>query len=287
MKKQFLLISLLFVFGTTISQTIIGPDTEQSPNLNFLKQDNQIIPNDRELRNSGGGCNIGNEIDPGFGAGDFLENYLLGVKFTLSDLGTLNSINLLGNGSGSNVQMAVYNDNAGVPNDLVINTGVATVGTGIVSIPVTPTVLSPGDYWIMAVYQNFGTHSNVDVSISGNVVYYNSLVFGNPIPTNASSFISYLNQDFLYFLDITCTLGVDDALEDLVSVYPNPVTEMLFIDIPTNVELTNLRLYDITGKDTGLKINENSINTSCLERGIYLLTIETLNGSLNKKIMKN
>jgi len=287
MKNLFLFVISFFVFGTTISQRSNNSDQANSPNLNFISPNTQISPINREIRNSGGACNIGNEVDPGWSAGSFSENYLLGVKFTLSNLGTLNSINMIGNGSGSNIQMAVYDDNAGVPNDLVISSGVTTVGTGVVTLPVTPTQLMPGDYWIMAIYQSFGNHSNVDQSISGNVVYYTSLVFGNPIPTNASGFSSYLNQDFLYFLDITCILGVNDALENMVSVYPNPVTDWLLLDMPMDVKITNSTLYDISGKNTGMKLIGKSINTSSLEKGIYLLTIETTMGSLNKKIIKN
>ena len=47
-------------------------------------------------------CNIGNEsITEDFIDGDFLANYLLGVKFTLPQEGTLRSINLIGNGTGT------------------------------------------------------------------------------------------------------------------------------------------------------------------------------------------
>lgn len=287
MKNLFLFVISFFVFGTTISQTSISSDIGKSPNLNFISPNTQIAPINREIRNSGGGCNIGNEVDPGWAAGNFSQNFLLGVKFTLSDLGTLNSINMIGNGSGSNIQMAVYDDNAGVPNDLVISSGVTTVGTGVVTLPVTPTQLIPGDYWIMAVYQSSGNHSNVDFTITGNVVYYTPLNFGDPIPNNASGFISYENQDFLYFLDITCVLGVNDTLENRVSVFPNPVEDLLLLNVPMDVEITNSTLYDISGKNTGIKLIGNSINTSSLEKGIYLLSIETSKGSLNKKIIKN
>ena len=57
--------------------------------------------------------------------------------------------------------MAVYDDNAGVPNNLLASSGLCTVGTGVTSLPVTPILLPAGDYWIMAVYETGGNSSNV------------------------------------------------------------------------------------------------------------------------------
>ena len=150
-------------------------------------------------------CNIGNEnVTNDFTNGNFGANYLLGVKHTLSQVGTLNSINLIGNNTGVGVQMAVYDDNNGVPNNLIAYSSQSFVGNGLTSLPVTPVLLSPGDYWIMAIYQIDGNNSNVNLTALGNVVYYTPLVYGSAIPTNASGFISYTEQDFLYFLGIDC-----------------------------------------------------------------------------------
>ena len=82
-------------------------------------------------------CNIGNETATSdFEASSFGENYLLGTKFTLSQEGTLNSINLIGNDTGVGVQMAVYDDNEGVPNNLIASSGLSTVGNGVTTLPV-------------------------------------------------------------------------------------------------------------------------------------------------------
>ena len=156
----------------------------------------------------GGGendCGIGN-VEPDGEGGNFGVDYLLGVSYTLEEEGTINSINMIGNGSGSLVQMAVYNDLGGVPDDLIVFSEIAEVGNGMTVYPVTPTVIPPGDYWIMAVYEFQGDHSNV-LQETGNPVYYTALPFGDPIPTNASDFLSYADRDFLYSLDITCSGG--------------------------------------------------------------------------------
>lgn len=48
-------------------------------------------------------CNIGNsdETNPDFLPGSFLENYLLGVNFTLSEVGVLHSLNMIGKGTAA------------------------------------------------------------------------------------------------------------------------------------------------------------------------------------------
>ncbi|MGY8884834.1 MAG: hypothetical protein ACKVKI_04900, partial [Flavobacteriales bacterium] len=160
----------------------------------------------------GGGendCGIGN-VEPDGEGGNFGVDYLLGVSYTLEEEGTINSINMIGNGGGSLVQMAVYNDLGGVPDDLIVFSEIAEVGNGMTVYPVTPTVIPPGDYWIMAVYEFQGDHSNV-LQETGNPVYYTALPFGDPIPTNASDFLSYADRDFLYSLDITCSGGSGGA----------------------------------------------------------------------------
>lgn len=81
-------------------------------------------------------CNIGNETATSHFPASFSENYLLGSKYTLSQEGTLNSINLIGNDTGVGVQMAVYDDNVGVPNNLIASSGLSTVGNGVTTLPV-------------------------------------------------------------------------------------------------------------------------------------------------------
>ena len=236
-------------------------------------------------------CNIGNSdgTDPNFIPGNILPNYLLGVSFNLSQVGVLHSLNMIGNGTGANFQMAIYDDNAGVPNNLVTSTAISSVGTGIMSLPVTPVQLAAGDYWIMAVYDNNGSstnHSNVNYSATGKVVYYDDLPFGNPIPNNASGFLSYTDQDFLYFAEISCgPLSVNEFQENIVSISPNPATD--YIVIGNLKENTMFQIYDLAGKkliEKELSATNNRIDISQLAIGTYLMNYGT---SSTAKFVKN
>ena len=78
----------------------------------------------------------------------------------------------------------------------------------------------------MAVYASDGNHSDKNLNATGNVVYYQSLDFSDPIPTNASDFLSYTDRDYLYSLSIDCgklntdicNIGNETSTNDLWSV---------------------------------------------------------------------
>ena len=225
-------------------------------------------------------CNIGNEAaTAGFGTGNFVSDLLLGVKYTLNAEGTLNSINLIGNGAGGGIQMAVYDDNSGVPNNLIASSSLGTV-SGITSLPITPTLLPAGDYWIMAVYEVGGNSSDFNNSATGNTVYYQSLIYGSAIPTNASSFISYTGHDFLYFLGIDCgnTLSIENFnLVDNISIFPNPTSDYISI---SNLKLTEsyLIVNQIGQKvKKGIISNNQQIDIRNFTNGLYFLKFENGN----------
>lgn len=228
-------------------------------------------------------CNIGNEVaTPDFGFPSvgiiFGANYLLGVKFTLAQEGTLYSCNLLGEGTGSGVQMAVYDDNMGVPNNLMAASALGTVGTGIVSLAVSPVVLPPGDYWVMAVYEINGDHSKFNYNATDNLVYYKSLQFGEPIPTNASDFVYQTQNDFLYFLEIGCgNLSVVGNMgsHGVMKVYPNPSHD--YIGIAGLQQATAYTIVNALGMQVGQGTiaPEGSIAINNLATGFYGLQLTT------------
>jgi hypothetical protein len=75
---------------------------------------------------------------------------------------------------------------------------------------------------------------------------------------------------------------------DLVgaSVYPNPATNVINVDFSSNVELKSAVLFDVLGKNTGAALVNGSMNIADLAAGVYILNIETNNGSLTQKVIK-
>jgi hypothetical protein len=222
-------------------------------------------------------CNIGNYLNLDFenGGDPISGNVLLGVKFSLSHEGTLKSVNLLGRNTGAFVQMAVYCDSSGVPNDLFVSTAIAIVRAGIVSIPVTPVSIPEGDYWVMAIYNSSGGHAYNTDQADENVYYFIPMTFGDDIPANASDFLSQSGTDLAYFLEIECAPSYIEDYNPVnkVTVYPNPASDFLFIDGLTDT--VTLRIFNSHGQlidEYKVSKNDTIIDISALPAGLYHIT---------------
>ena len=83
------------------------------------------------------------------------------------------------------------------------------------------------------------------------------------------------------------TLGSDQfSLETSLSVYPNPANNELHIQKPSDVEIQKNTVYNHLGQ----KIMENEttdFSVSELSDGVYILKIQTSEGTINKKFIKN
>ncbi|MDQ7916940.1 T9SS type A sorting domain-containing protein [Mesonia sp. MT50] len=83
------------------------------------------------------------------------------------------------------------------------------------------------------------------------------------------------------------TLAVDSAIASQISMYPNPVNNVLNISVPSSIQIEGATMYDILGKGTQVEVSaNNTINTSSLASGVYLLTINTNEGNITKKVVK-
>ncbi|GAB5401666.1 MAG: hypothetical protein Aureis2KO_32510 [Aureisphaera sp.] len=77
----------------------------------------------------------------------------------------------------------------------------------------------------------------------------------------------------------------DIALED-IKIYPNPVTDVLFINIGES-RIKEASLFTMSGMKVRTLPYKNELNTANLASGVYILKIETIGGTIiTKKIMK-
>lgn len=74
----------------------------------------------------------------------------------------------------------------------------------------------------------------------------------------------------------------------LLSLYPNPVNELLYLNPQNGVEIYNLRLLNNLGQSMSIQSNNNlkSIDMSNVPKGFYILRIETSKGILVRKVQK-
>ena len=91
--------------------------------------------------------------------------------------------------------------------------------------------------------------------------------------------------------EVACATTLGDGLEELTSsfeIYPNPVLDKLHIDADTDADI---EIYNIKGqqvyKSTRLQACEQqSIDVSDLDSGVYLVRIRTAKGDIMKRIIK-
>ncbi len=82
-------------------------------------------------------------------------------------------------------------------------------------------------------------------------------------------------------------LGIGNYELDDISLYPNPVKNLLVVENTNNLEITHISLYDSLGR---LILEEtqaiSEIDMSNFSAGIFFITIETENNRLTKKVIK-
>lgn len=90
----------------------------------------------------------------------------------------------------------------------------------------------------------------------------------------------------LDYMDVTLdVLSVDDFSASAIKMYPNPTTGML--NFGNLQEIQNIALFDLTGKALKAVNNQNYIDISSLDSGIYFVRIELPNNqSITRKVIK-
>ena len=83
-------------------------------------------------------------------------------------------------------------------------------------------------------------------------------------------------------------LSSDQFSQDSILLFPNPANDIVTINLPGNVIVSNLKLYTTSGQEIDLVLNpqDSQIDISSLSSGVYLLTGQTNLGAFNKKIVK-
>jgi len=81
------------------------------------------------------------------------------------------------------------------------------------------------------------------------------------------------------------TIGINEIKNKEISLYPNPTTSQLTIN--TTEQIKSINILDVSGKTVkAITPNNNTIDVSDLTNGIYFLKIETENGIVTSKFIK-
>lgn len=83
-------------------------------------------------------------------------------------------------------------------------------------------------------------------------------------------------------------LSLDELSIQNVAIYPNPTTNIVNINLPENVIIENLKLFNSIEQQVNVELNfdENTIDISSLSSGIYILSGNTNVGTFKRRVIK-
>ena len=85
----------------------------------------------------------------------------------------------------------------------------------------------------------------------------------------------------------TATLANENfELENGIAIYPNPVQNELHIQLPSNITINSVSIFNGIGQKV-LKNSNSDFSVNTLSSGVYYVEIETSEGTFHKKIIKN
>ena len=83
-------------------------------------------------------------------------------------------------------------------------------------------------------------------------------------------------------------LGVNEFSNESITIYPNPVSNIVTINNTSTIQIETIKIYDVLGRrifqEDG---NLNTIDVSYLKSGLLFIMIETAEGVLTKKVLKD
>ena len=93
-------------------------------------------------------------------------------------------------------------------------------------------------------------------------------------------------------LEMALEIGLSLSEEEFVQfkVFPNPATHIINIQIPTQTEATNLRIYNVLGKlvlEKELTNSETKLDISSMASGLYMMSFNSEKGSKTFKLIKS
>jgi Leucine-rich repeat (LRR) protein len=134
-----------------------------------------------------------------------------------------------------------------------------------------------------------GNNTNLFPLIVSNNPLLNCITVDDPLAANQGDTYPYdqwnIQEGIVFSED--CSLGIEEAISAMFTIYPNPTSNLLTIQNTNELEIESVSLYDTLGRKV-MESNESteSIDVSNLTAGIYFIHIATASGTVTKKIIK-
>lgn len=143
--------------------------------------------------------------------------------------------------------------------------------------PVLKTILAQNNNIETLNFQDGFTNGLTLINLTGNATFSKIIKDCNDtLPSNVSVPI----QD-------NCILGTKSEILNSVKFYPNPVTDQIYFS--ENLEIENYQILNVEGKVVRSEnaLDVKSLEVSTLEKGFYLLKLQTKKGELVHRFIKN
>lgn len=125
-------------------------------------------------------------------------NFLLGNSLEIPANTVITHLGVLGKAAGPHVQLGLYTDNGGSPDQLVTATGTEVLAAKQNWFPATPVEITAGTYWLMGVY-DASALIGYTTSDPSAVVKYRNLTFNGTLPTTFGSAFSFTGATYNYY----------------------------------------------------------------------------------------
>ena len=183
----------------------------------------------------------------------------------------------ISNGAETNYDVVIANTIAAVPNNA--GTYGTFSATNVTTLdPVNDNLNLDSDYK--------PTASSSYIIDQGDNTYFDVALFGDlDLSGNTRFFNTTID---LGSYEYNSTLGIDaiSLTTNSVKLYPNPVSDRLFIKSTEQIE--SVSIYNINGQLVKQAIETtNGIDVSVLPSGVYMIQINTSNNSINQKFLKD
>jgi hypothetical protein len=132
-------------------------------------------------------------------ASDHTPGFLLGSQIQIPVAVTVTHLSVIAKAAGPRVLLGLYRNSGGMPTTLVVGTAPTVLSAGAVEIPVPPTPLTAGRYWLMALYESPAS-VGIDTSNASAVAMYDLRDFAAGLPSSIAFPTSVFGQRYNYYL---------------------------------------------------------------------------------------
>lgn len=126
---------------------------------------------------------------------------------------------------------------------------------------------------------------------TGNIIYSGANISNNPqlaLLCVDGGEVGYYTSIVPATVQVTqnCTLGIATTENNLFTIYPNPSSDIINIEVPNNQPIIKTTINNILGQTILTFENTTMLDVSSLTKGTYLITVETESGKETQRIIK-